>query len=149
MSTFAICVALAAAAIVIVRIERLFDARKKEAIFNGRARLDPGQFYELYFRSLGVVPDTAIRVRQLLEDCLDYDLSRLSSSDDFSKNLRYFFNVDSMADVEMVMALEEEFDIQISDLEASETKTVEEIVMLVHRKTCGEESPNVSLQRTH
>jgi acyl carrier protein len=61
-------------------------------------------------------------------------MSRLSAEDDFSKNLNFFWQYDSMADVEIVVRLEKEFDIKITDVEAERTKTVEDLVNLVWLK---------------
>ncbi len=73
-------------------------------------------------------------VKKLLEEQLDADLSRMVDSDDFSKNLSFFWNFDSMADVEVVCALEQKFKIKITDEEATNAQTVREIIELVWRK---------------
>jgi acyl carrier protein len=61
-------------------------------------------------------------------------MSRLADNDDFSKNLSFFWDFDSMADVEIVCALEEKFGIKISDEEAEKAHTISEIVNLVYSK---------------
>ena len=73
-------------------------------------------------------------VKKVLEAQLDTDLSRMVDSDDFSNNLSFFWDFDSMADVEVVCALEQEFKIKITDEEAENSQTVREIVELVWRK---------------
>jgi acyl carrier protein len=111
-------------------------ARKKklETAFAGRASLDEQTFYERYFRSRGVPADVVVKVRRILEDELDADLSRLAAEDDFSRNLSFFWEYDSLADVEIIMRLEEEFGIKIANDEAGQTKTIEDIVNLVWKK---------------
>lgn len=111
-------------------------ARKKkfEEAFAGREPLDERTFYEKYFHSRGVPADVVIKVRRILEDVLDADLSRLKADDDLTKNLSFFFQYDSLADVELVERLEEEFDIKIADAEAEKTHTVEDVVNLVWLK---------------
>jgi acyl carrier protein len=74
------------------------------------------------------------KVRKILEDELYADLSRLAAKDDFSKNLSFFWQFESVANVEIVVRIEEEFEISIADPEAEQTQTVEELVNLVWRK---------------
>jgi len=73
-------------------------------------------------------------VRRILEEHLDADLSKLSATDDFSTNLAFFWRYDSMADVEIVLALEKEFGIEITDEEAAAARTIRAIVNLVWNK---------------
>ena len=74
-------------------------------LFVGRTELSEKVFFEKYFEHQGVSEAVAIGVRQGLEKTFDTDLSRLDAEDDFSKNIRYFFESDSMADVELLVAL--------------------------------------------
>ena len=114
------------------------DKRKKvelESIFLGRESLSNEEFYEKYFKSYNIPSHIVYGVKRILEEQLDTDLSKLQAEDDFSTNLSVFFALDSMADVEIVLALEEEFDIKISDKEAEETHTIRDIVNLVQHKT--------------
>lgn len=116
----------------------LWDGRKKkkkiEKAFAGREPLAGHTFYEKHFRARGVPADIVLKVRHILEDELNADLSRLAAGDDFSQNLSFFWEYDSMADVEIVMRLEAEFAIKITDTEAEQTRTVEDIVNLVWGK---------------
>ena len=108
--------------------------KKFEAAFAGQEPLDEQIFYERYFQARGVPADVVIKVRRILEDALDADLPRLKAEDDFTKNLSFFFQYDSLADVELVGRLEEEFSIKIADAEAERTRTVEDIISLVWLK---------------
>ncbi len=92
--------------------------KKIEKTFANRQPLDERAFYERYFESRGVPFFVVSKVRTILEDELDADLSRLSIEDDFSQNLSFFWEYDSMADVEIVTRLEEEFRIKITNTEA-------------------------------
>src|SRR5580765_2246811 len=60
--------------------------------FAGRPSLEPHDFYEKYFRETGVPLDVVVRIRAILESELGVDLSRLAASDDFSKNLSFFWD---------------------------------------------------------
>src|SRR5262245_40452735 len=138
MSQWLINVLLVVALVVIGAIPfAIYSSRKKkkkyDAAFGGREPLDEGIFYERYFKSLGVPFYVVIGVRKSLQEVLQDDLSQLSSKDDFTRNLSFFFEYDSMADVEIVEKLQE-FRIKISDKEAGEAHTVEDIVLLVWNK---------------
>lgn len=116
----------------------IWEARAKrkkiEEAFADRQPLDERAFYERYFESRGVPFFVVSKVRKILEDELEADLSRLSAKDDFKKNLSFFWQYDSMADVEVVVRLEEEFGIKITDAEAERTNTVEDLVNLIFIK---------------
>ena len=105
-----------------------------EAAFSGRTPLESEQFYDRYFKEKGVPFHIVAGIRAVLEEQLSADMSRLADTDDFSKNLNFFWDFDSMADVEIVCALEERFGIKISDNEAEKTHTVSDIVNLVCNK---------------
>lgn len=113
-----------------------YRARRKkiEEVFGKRQALDERTFYEKYFESQGVPFVVVTRVRKILEEELHADLSGLVAEDDFKKNLSFFWQFESMADVEIVVRLEEEFEIKISDAEAEHTHTVADLVNLVWSK---------------
>lgn len=115
------------------RESRAKEQKVKEA-FAGRESLSPEAFYDRYFLGLGVAPEVVDGIRKILEDQLGANMSRLRAEDDFSQNLSFFWDFDSMADVEIVLALEEHFQIKIADPEAERTHTVFELVQLVSSK---------------
>jgi acyl carrier protein len=132
-------IALIIAILIVIGIPMwLWESRAKrkkiEETFAKRQPLDERTFYERYFESRGVSFFVVSKVREILEDELEADLSRLSAADDFKKNLSFFWQYDSMADVEVVLRLEEEFSIKITDAEAERTNTVEDLVDLVWLK---------------
>ena len=132
--TSAIVVGIAILSVVLSRSESKQRETKFEAAFAGRDQLDIDQFYERFYKGKGVSPQIVGGVRKVLEEVLLADMSRLADTDDFSKNLNFFFEFDSMADVELICALEKEFEIQITDNEAMNTKTINDIVQLVCHK---------------
>jgi acyl carrier protein len=107
-----------------------------EKIFGGRQELNERDFYERYFESQGVPFFIIKKIREILEEVLDADLSRLSAEDDFSKNLSFFFEDDSAADIEITERIEEEFEIKLSesDIASVENWSINTIVDLVWRK---------------
>ena len=132
--TSAIVVGIAILSVVLSRSESKQREKKFEAAFAGRDQLDIDQFYERFYKGKGVSPQIVGGVRKVLEGVLLADMSRLADTDDFSKNLNFFFEFDSMADVELICALEKEFEINITDNEAMNTKTINDIVQLVCHK---------------
>jgi len=110
--------------------------KELENVFGGRQELDEQDFYERYFESKGIPFYIVRKIREILEEVLNADLSRLSAEDDFSKNLNFFWQEDSLADVEIFEKIEEEFEIKFyqSDFENLETTSVNDIVNIVWRK---------------
>ena len=102
--------------------------------FATRRSLDEPSFYRAYFQKKGIPMYVAIGVRQVLEDVLDADLSRLNADDSLTTNLRFFFEADSLADVEIISELEGKFGIKISNAEAESMTTIASIVDCVWLK---------------
>jgi acyl carrier protein len=107
---------------------------KLEQIFAGREPLDDQKLWKIYFEQYGVAPETVVRIRQILTEILEADLSRIRDTDDFSKELALFWEFDSLADVEVVQEIEMRFGIAITDEEAAAMKTLKDIVLGVHAK---------------
>lgn len=108
--------------------------KKTEEVFAGRESLSDQQLWERYFQPYGVEPETVSKVRAILAERLETDLSRICDTDDFSKNLAFFWEFDSLADVEIVQDFEEQFSIEISDGEAEAMKTLKDMVLKIHEK---------------
>jgi acyl carrier protein len=116
------------------KMEQQQKLRKLEQVFAGREPLDDSQLWRGYFQQYGVAPDTVAKVQRILTEILQADLSRIRDTDDFSKELALFWSFDSLADLEIVQALEDEFDITITDAEAVAMKTLRDIILGVHAK---------------
>lgn len=113
---------------------RRFDLNGRarlERVFTGRDALSAEDFFDRYFQDQGYARDLVERIRKVYETNLNFDLSRLSAEDDFSEELRFIWQYDSMADVEIVMGLEKEFGITIRDDEAAQMKTIRQVVEYV------------------
>lgn len=128
-------IALATFVVWSVQSESHAKERKVQAAFACREFLSPEAFYDRYFLGLDIPPEIVLGIRKILEEHLGADMSRLHAEDDFSKNLSFFWDFDSMADVEIVLAIEEHFQIKIADSKAVKTHTVSELVQLVSSKT--------------
>ena len=108
--------------------------QKLEQVFAGRDSVDASQLWARYLRQDDVAQDTVAKIRQIFSEILGVDLSRIRDTDDFSKELAFFWDFDSMADVELIQALEQQFGITITDAEAEAMKTLKDIVLTVHAK---------------
>ncbi len=117
-----------------IRYETIKKNKKIAAVFSGRDRHSIEQFYERFFQDQEIPFYIVQAVIRILAEQLDTDMSRLKDEDDFSKNLSFIWDFDSMADVEIICALEKEFGITISDSEAKNIQTVKDIIHLVTKK---------------
>ncbi len=132
---------IVAIAVWTARNESRAKQRKVQEAFAGREPLTPEAFYDRYFLGQGIAPEVVSGIRRILEEQLDADMSCLRAEDDFSKNLGFFWHFDSMANVEIVLAIEEHFQIKIADSEAESTHTVSELVQLVSSKVGRQSAP--------
>lgn len=135
MVTALIVTLLIVFALLAIRTEKAAKARKVATVFADRESLSIEDFYHRYYNATDIPYFIVAGVINILEQHLDADMSRLSAEDDFSKNLNFFWDYDSMADVEIICALEKQFNINILGEEAEKTQTVNDIINLVTRKT--------------
>lgn len=76
------------------------------------------------------VNDVFEKVKSLFIEDLGIDESKISMESKLEEDLE----IDSLGIVEVVMAFEDEFDIEIDDEELADVKTVGEAVKLLHSK---------------
>ncbi len=76
---------------------------------------------------------TLDRVRKVVAEQLQVDPAKVTPEADFAGDL----NADSLDVVELVMGLEEEFDLEIPDEDAEKIKTVEDAVAYIDEKTAA------------
>jgi acyl carrier protein len=120
--------------VIFAKLESWRRDRKIAAAFEGRESLNPQQFHARYFANKGIPRHIVEQVRTILEEQLSADMSRIQDHDDFTRELRFFWTFDSMAGVEIVLALEQAFDIRIADAEGERVRTFSDIVFLVYSK---------------
>ena len=103
-------------------------------LFSKRESLNDQTFFEIYFKDLNVDPEIPAKVRKIFSNILGFDFSKISDSDDFSKELQIIWDIDSMANVEIITKIEEEFKIEISDEEAEAATTLKILILLIDKK---------------
>jgi acyl carrier protein len=75
--------------------------------------------------------DVLAKVQEVVSDKLDVDASKVTPEASFANDL----GADSLDVVELVMALEEEFTVEIPDEEAEKLQTVQDVVNYINIKT--------------
>lgn len=73
------------------------------------------------------------KVKKIVVDQLSVDAASVTAQSNFANDL----NADSLDTVELVMALEEEFDIEIPDEAAEKITTVQEAVDYINNKVAA------------
>jgi len=135
MSSLAI--AAAATAIIVGSVFAGGDAkakRKLKKLFFGRQPKTNSCFYNRFFSTSGVPENIVSKIRQVFQEHVSIDISQLEADDDLSGDFSVIWNLDSLADVEIVVQLEKEFDIIISDEEAKAMTSFRKIVSGVWNK---------------
>jgi len=103
-------------------------------VFDGREPLDDLQFWQSCFKQHGVGLEIVVAVRFIFSNVLKADLSRIRDTDDFSRELAFVWDMDSLAHGEIMQAIEDHFRITISDAEAETMNTLKDIVLAIHAK---------------
>ena len=105
-----------------------------DMLLANRESLDDAEIWRRGLKGHGIALDTVIRIMRILSEVLEVNLCRIRARDDFSKELSFFWDIDSLADLKIMHALEVEFGITISDGEAASMKTLRDIALGVHRR---------------
>ena len=134
MTTVLAVLGLALLIAILVYVDSRRRSKAIERMFAGRRRLTEDEFFQEYFANTDVEREIPIKVRRVLGQELDADLSRLAPGDSLSSNLKCLLAFDSMADVAIIESLEKEFGITFTDEEASAMHTVRDIVLSVTKQ---------------
>lgn len=82
-----------------------------------------------------IMSDVKERVKQIIVEQLEVKDEEITMESSFDDDL----GADSLAQIELVMALEEEFKIEIPDEEADKIRTVQQVIDYVTEHTSGEQ----------
>ena len=74
--------------------------------------------------------DVGVKVEEITARVLEVDPAMVKSTSNFN----YDLGADSLDVVELIMSFEEEFNIEISDIEATNIFTVKEAVLFIEEK---------------
>lgn len=107
------------------RLQQLLDERQK---------LSDVDYWQAYFPSSAVTPEIVSKIRNMFDEQFGLDLRGLGPDDDLSKEYSMIWEMDSLADVEILVGLEKEFGVQITSAEAAALKSVRMIAELVAAK---------------
>jgi len=125
--------------------ERRTRKRKLRQLYAAREPLEDDEFYEKFYGSSNAPRGVVATIRRVLaEEFYLVDMSRLVPQDDFTGNLSIIWGqwsgLDGLESVEVVQRLEEEFGINISNAEAAQMKTWNDIIMTVWWKVQNKNS---------
>ncbi|KAG0164496.1 Acyl carrier protein, mitochondrial [Apophysomyces sp. BC1034] len=112
----------------------LLNAATKAAAFRtvAAARVAPAAFTRFYSAGAGLsTADIEKRILEILEGFDKVDPAKVSTTASFATDL----GLDSLDTVEVVMAIEEEFSVEIPDKEADEIKTVKQAVEYISQRS--------------
>ncbi len=110
------------------------DDRVLDRIFEGRALLSDDEFYRRYFPDGSVLKEVAIGIRDTFIEHVPLDMRRLAPDDNFGRELQFVWSHDSLADVELILAVEKKFAVSINEAEAQATLTMGALIRLVDWK---------------
>ena len=108
-------------------------ARLNDLLSSKPERNDQDYFDEFYSGS-DVSEEVVSKIRYIFCEQTGIALKSLEPDDDLSGDYSLIWALDSMADVEIVIALEQEFGIEISDAEASSMKSIRDISVIITSK---------------
>lgn len=109
------------------------DEPQAEELESDGTKADTAVLTAKPFNSSNLEEDIFTKIRSIIAETLVVDSNQIMLKTDFRKDL----GVDSLDAVELVMALEEEFDIEIPDESAEQITTVEQIVNYISSNVPG------------
>ncbi len=117
----------------------IFDSDKKDKLklaelFSNRAVRSDEDYDRTFFKNSSIDKDVVTQVRRVFIEQLGENYDLLEPDDDWTADYLVIWNLDSFGYVELMMALEEEFEIKISDAEAAEMRSLRDITEMVSAK---------------
>ena len=114
------------------------QARRDRALFrrleHDRSKLTDRDFHDQFFEDTAIPLHVVSKVREVFSEELGMDLRGLEPDDDLSTEYSALWGLDSLADVNIVVALEDHYDISISNGEAEKLRSVRDVCQIVAAK---------------
>ncbi len=131
----------------------LFNPDKKtkaklNELFLSRPIRTDNDYYEEFFVDSDIPFEVVSKIRAIFSEQFGVDLRALEADDDLSKDYSLIWDLDSLADVEIIMALEADFEIEISDEEAARIRSIRTISEIVALKIEEKKRANKTLHPT-
>ena len=104
-------------------------------LFENRPFRTDNEFYSTFFEDSKYSAELVTNIREIFNEQFEIDLNQLEPEDDLTGGFRLLWDLDSMADVEIVVELEKRFKIRITDDEAANSKSLLDLIELVYGKT--------------
>ena len=108
--------------------------KRSTLLFEGRKPKSDKEVLEEYFPNTEVPVEVIRKVREIFCEFLGEEMRALEPDDDLSGDYAMNWDLDSMADVEIVIALEDEFGVAFSNEEALQMKSIRDIAEAVTGK---------------
>jgi acyl carrier protein len=106
---------------------------KLAQLFSGRKALTNQEFIELFFKESKIKKDIIEKTRDILITHLGDEYSLMYPDDDWSKDFSIIWDLDSMADVELIIDIEKTFKIKIPDAEAQSATSFRKLVTIIEK----------------
>ncbi len=114
------------------------EARQNDAklrhILNDRPKRSDEDYYKAFFPDSSATPEIVAEIRRIFDKELGLDLRGLEPDDDLSTDYSVIWEMDSLADVEIVVAIEKAYGIEIDNGEAASVRNVRMIAERVAAK---------------
>ena len=122
--------------VVCIGVSLMFNPDKKTKLklaelLSDRPERSEQDYYDEFYADSDVSVEVVSMIRNIFSEQFGIDLGALDPDDDLSDDYSLIWDLDSLADVEIILAIEEEFGIEISDGEAcgmSSLRSISEIV---------------------
>ena len=116
------------------------NRERLDQLLSDRPKLSHEEYRAAHFPESAVTSEIIAKVREMFDEQFGLDLRGLGPDDDLSKDYSILWEMDSLADVEILVGLEKEFGIQITNGEAAQLRSLRMIADLVADKLAHAEN---------
>ncbi len=116
------------------------NRERLDQLLSDRPKLSHEEYRAVHFPESAVTSEIIAKVREMFDEQFGLDLKGLGPDDDLSTDYSIIWEMDSLADVEILVGLEKEFGIEISSAEAAKLRSLRMIADLVADKLAQAEN---------